>query len=426
MPNTDWREVWWEKEKESLIRASEDLSKKEKFDVKSIFPDFMFEEPYGNWFSGVPVHFQLPFMKKIIVPLIPFRNQELFEKVYRLKLSEFAQLVRDEKIIPILVSDLDKYGSWFNKFFEEMELKEQRHIPPILRLSFILAGLKHGEEWSLFSKKVFEDVKKFKGSVSLRLQEIFKTFEIKEEVYEYLTNDISSLRLLGLDQVASAILSFNSIDDALQCACFSSLLTNPMFISLGGYTSRNREHFVELQKFFERLVPYAHPTSFVTCSRALVAEFKKTMDYSYPENCPPLEYVKKVEDIDEVKENFKVLIEIQKCSNRMDIKGAYDGAGRANEIIDKILAEINSRISTTYNFTDYTFALGFTSMTPIAALKLAETLSNASPLSFPLYNTSTEIEVIKGDLEGLAKWLAWAISGWNAAPYIIWKRESQI
>ena len=356
-----------------------------------------------------------------MVPIFPVKSEESFENIYKLKLSEFAQLIKDEKVIPILAGYLEEYNDWINNFFEDIELKEQKHIPATLRLSFILASLKHGEEWSFFSRKVSEDVRKFKDSLNSKLQEILSTFEIKGEVYEYLTNDISNLRLLGLDQIANAILSFDSIDDALRCACFSSLFTNPIFISLGGYTNRNREYFIELQKFFERLVPYAHPTSFITCGRALLMEFKRPINYSYPENFPPLEYVKIIEEIDGVEENFEAFVELQKCLNRVDIQGAYNIVEKAREITDKITLEIASEIPRNYNYANYSFTLSFIPMNPIAALKLADILSNNLPLSFPLY-ASTEVGKIKEDLQGLARWLIWVIPEWFISPYIIWEK----
>ena len=65
MTNQDWQKIWWEKEKKLLVEASENLVKRGKFEIKCVFPELNFKEPYGSWFSDIPLHVQIPFMKKL-------------------------------------------------------------------------------------------------------------------------------------------------------------------------------------------------------------------------------------------------------------------------------------------------------------------------------------------------------------------------
>ena len=421
---------WGIRESEELVKSSSEIAsqlRKGRLDPRKVYSNWESKEPYGDYVSLAPLPFFAPFYRCMIVRIYPFRRKADFRRHYGADLDEVIRLVKDDFVIPFCESPIF-YPEWYKELFLEIEIKENIHIPGIQRLYFILETL------SGLRESIYDRINERFGKqepnpawqrILLRLHK-----RPRKAWLEAIAATLIDLKILGLNNLAEGILELDDVNEALWASNLSGLLINPLFGSLNGYTNDSRFLVDEANNFFRQYGLEEKPNRLLLPCRTMLVELSKELGYGYPERHPPIEFLEKIREMDEIEENLKALIAIQNHVEKIDVESAYEEAQKVREVIRKIEDEAKTRVPRNYKFVKYGLNIGFVTLLPAAASWLSHNLAGIAPyVSFPLYEI-TSIGVALSDqakrhLEELAKWLTGCLYRKNVAPYILWKRKTR-
>ena len=254
------------------------------FDPKSFYPEFKFKEPYGlQPLSDEPIYTIFPFYEQIIVHVGPFLKKD-FKRLYGVSVKDLVELYKEDKIIPLLSKKYKDYPSHFDELFKAASRKDG-HIPTSYRISSFL-----GTNGSTFSD-VYETLKeKFKDSeFDNAITAIFKDEpNPKDTVINSIASCLSELKALGYDNLYSEIFEMENQNDAYwHSFWYSSFLTRPITVGLGGYSNYREDEFARL-KMEELIAP-----------QFLLYKFPKEIEIYIPSKVSkPVKYWNEIEKIE--------------------------------------------------------------------------------------------------------------------------------
>ena len=292
------------------------------FSPKSLYPEFEFKEPYGlEPLNDEPIYTIFPFYEQVIVHVGPFPKEE-FKKFYGISIESLTKLYTEDKILPILSRTYDDYPPDFDGLFEAASRKDG-HIPTSYRTSSFFNGIK--SEKSTFDEVYGIFSEKFKNSgFDDSITTIFKNGSNPEEkILNSMASCLFKLKAFGYDKLYGEILEMENQNDVYwHLFWYSSFLTRPITLGLGGYSNYREEDFARL-KMEEPIAP-----------QFLLYKFPKEIEMYTPSKVGnPVKYWDKVEKITD---RADVLDAFKDISSLVD-KGNLE---KANEVVMDISKQV--------------------------------------------------------------------------------------
>lgn len=289
------------------------------FDPKSLYPEFKFNAPYGlEPLSDEPIYTLFPFYEQIIVHVGPFPKSE-FKKLYGISLKDLVELFKEGKILPLLSKTYSDYSSDFDELFKAASRKDG-HIPTSYRISQFL-----GNKGSTFFDDYEKSKEKFKGlEFDNAITAIFKDEpNPKNDVINSIASCLSELKALGYDNLYSEIHEMKNQNDTYwHLFWYSSFLTRPITLGLGGYSNYREDEFARL-KMEELIAP-----------QFLLYKFPKEIEMYTPSKVGnPVKYWDKVEKITDRSGVLDALKDIPSLIDKGNLE-------KANEIVTDISQRI--------------------------------------------------------------------------------------
>lgn len=232
---------------EEIFHKSYSDFEKGIFSPKSLYPEFEFKEPYGlEPLNDEPIYTIFPFYEQVIVHVGPFPKEE-FKKFYGISIESLTKLYTKDKILPVLSRTYEDYPSDFDRLFEAASRKDG-HIPTSYRISSFFNGIKR-------EKSTFDEIygifsERFKGSgFDDSITAIFKDDSNPEErILNSMASCLFELKAFGYDKLYSEILEMENQNDAYRhLFWYSSFLTRPITLGLGGYINYRKDEFARLK-----------------------------------------------------------------------------------------------------------------------------------------------------------------------------------
>ena len=211
------------------------------FNPKSLYPEFKFKEPYGlEPLNDEPIYTIFPFYEQVIVHVGPFPKEE-FKNLYGISIESLTKLYAEDKILPVLSRTYEDYPSDFDELFEAASRRDG-HISTSYRTSLFLNGIKSekntfDENYGIFSEKFKHSG--FDDSITA----IFKDDSNPEEkIINSMASCLFELKAFGYDKLYGEILEMENQNDVYwHLFWYSSFLTRPITLGLGGYRRRIRK-----------------------------------------------------------------------------------------------------------------------------------------------------------------------------------------
>jgi hypothetical protein len=292
------------------------------FNPKSLYPEFKFKEPYGlEPLNDEPIYSVFPFYEQVIVHVGPFPKEE-FKKFYGISVESLTKLYIEDKILPVLSWRYEDYPSEFDGLFEAASRKDG-HIPTSYRTSSFLNGINSekgtfDEFYGIFSEKFKHS--RFDDSITA----IFKDDSNPEDkIINSMASCLFELKAFGYDKLYGEILEMENQNDVYwHLFWYSSFLTRPITLGLGGYSNYREEDFARL-KMEEPIAP-----------QFLLYKFPKEIEMYTPSKVGnPVKYWDKVEKITD---RADVLDAFKDISSLVD-KGNLE---KANEVVMDISKQV--------------------------------------------------------------------------------------
>ena len=307
---------------EEIFPKSHGDFEKGLFNPKSLYPEFKFKEPYGlEPLNDEPIYTVFPFYEQVIVHVGPFPKEE-FKKFYGISIESLTKLYIEDKILPMLSRRYEDYPSDFDGLFEAASRKDG-HIPTSYRTSSFLNGINSekstfDEFYGIFSEKFKHS--RFDDSITA----IFKDDSNPEDkIINSMASCLFELKAFGYDKLYGEILEMENQNDVYwHLFWYSSFLTRPITLGLGGYSNYREEEFARL-KMEELIAP-----------QFLLYKFPKEIEMYTPSKVRnPVDYWDKVEKITD---RADVLDAFKDISSLVD-KGNLE---KANEVVTDISNQI--------------------------------------------------------------------------------------
>lgn len=258
------------------------------FDPKSLYPEFKFKEPYGlEPLNDEPIYTIFPFYEQVIVHVGPFPKEE-FKNLYGISIEDLVKLYNEDKILPMLSRTYKEYPSDFDELFEAASRKDE-HISTSYRTSSFLNGI--DSEKNTFDEAYGIFNEKFKHSgFDDSITAIFKDDSNPEEkIINSMASCLFELKAFGYDKLYGEILEMENQNDVYwHLFWYSSFLTRPITLGLGGYSNYREEKFTRL-KMEELIAP-----------QFLLYKFPKEIEVYTPSKIDnPVKYYDKIEKIND-------------------------------------------------------------------------------------------------------------------------------
>ena len=217
------------------------------FDPKSLYPEFKFKEPYGlEPLNDEPIYTIFPFYEQVIIHVGPFPKEE-FKNLYGISIEDLVKLYNEDKILPMLSRTYEEYPSDFDGLFEAASRKDE-HISTSYRTSSFLNGIKSEKNTFDEAYGIFNE--KFKHSgFDDSITAIFKDDSNPEDkIINSMASCLFELKAFGYDKLYSEILEMENQNDVYwHLFWYSSFLTRPITLGLGGYSNYREEEFARLK-----------------------------------------------------------------------------------------------------------------------------------------------------------------------------------
>lgn len=115
---------------------------------------------YTNHYPSESILIQLPFFDKVIMPIMAIENEELYKKTYGIDVEQTLDLIKKNKIIPIIDADYNDFNNVNDNYLDDLlDLRS----PSILREATLQVILKQNNGLSL--QETLNDYKQAQNDV---------------------------------------------------------------------------------------------------------------------------------------------------------------------------------------------------------------------------------------------------------------------
>lgn len=313
------------------------------FDPKSFYPEFKFKEPYGlQTLSDEPIYTIFPFYEQIIVHVGPFSKRD-FKRLYGVSIKDLVELYKENRVLPLLSKTYKDYPSDFDELFKAASRKDG-HIPTSYRISSFLDT--NGSTFSYLYETLKE--KFLYSEFDSTITAIFKDDpNPKDKVINSIASCLSELKALGYDNLYSEILEMKNQNDTYwHSFWYSSFLTRPITVGLGGYSNYREDEFARLET--EKLI----------APQFLSYKFSKGLEIYIPSKVSkPVKYWNDIEKIMDRDDVIKALKDIPALIDRGNIEKANGIVTDLSKQMTNISKEtVDSSLNPIKRYIDFAFS----------------------------------------------------------------------
>jgi len=416
------REKMLAKEKSILKELSESMSPVDLFherEVRQIFPEYEFTEPYGVWTGGIPLYAVLPFYRQLIVHLDPLPDSSRFKEVYGFTVKELAELRHRGRLIILLRAHYSLFPEFYDPLLED-------HVPLNTRFESIFA-IGSGAVLNQYEDELRAKYSGEKNPLPPGLTRDVVEKATDGDAFGYalrvMAQRMSKLEILGLGEEATQIVREHSLDEAYSLLhAWNRAIAVPSMDALGGWDNLDTDHLDLVNHVAE-----GSPDNRILLPREVMFWFTKASGYRYPTEAEDATaFLESVEETDEAAENHEILLGLQEHLATGDFNTCVTLAERSSKLLKKLKARMLDIERTATKLRKWVGTPVRFAVMPVTAISftLVGAALSANDLQAAVCwgAVGTAAESLRQQTRKIEEFLTTLRHGRGSVPVLLWKR----
>lgn len=385
-----------------------------------LYPEYEFTQPFGVWTGQIPIYAILPFYKKLIIHLDPYRDQRVFRRVYGVSIEEMVEFQRRGRLILLLRADYENYPKYYDVLLKE-------HIPLNNRFERVYL-LKKGEEFYNYRDIIVQRFPDKSVSLPITLEKDIvkkvKTGHTRDFAINTMAHRLVKLSIVGLNERAIEVINnYTFLQAYKELHIYNRAIACPLIDALGGWDNLDEAH-IELLKGISIKEKKGKQ---IVLPRDVLYWLNQQMGYSYPTTLSSgASYIDIVEQSYEVEKNHKILTAIHKAFLQSDFDACYNAAEKSRQLIadfEKHLVDIKRTQKSFRKWISRPFRYACLAISPLAFAMMENSMSMGNmkgSFSFGLLGVSSIL--LHEQIENIERLLVSLKHGTTVVPTMIWNR----